>query len=403
MTTKASLSENVTNPASHTLIITGTILLASAPLFFYHYGPRILLTYKSYRSRRRLLSLAQNASCQQGDTTTQDPPTVSGIYIHPVKSLRPVSLNSTSFDKHGLKYDRRLMIVRPNPTPLYGYFLEGEATHRFVTQRQCSKFATVQVSPPVELDNGKIVIKLSCELTGEHVYVDVAPRSIRKLPVRYAAGVWSDTVRVADLGDQAAAFVAKVAMLEDASFGDVRVVAILEESVRSVEESYCPVEARVGFGSLPQSGLTDGFPILIATESSLAELNKRLSEKNKKEINMSRFRPNIVIRNTQPFEEDTWKAIQIGTGPNSTILHIAKGCPRCKQSCTDQLTGERSEEPLETLAEFRALGKNDEDVYFAQNAVLNSDGYGGVISVGDEVRILTRGEPVWDLGSVVAE
>jgi uncharacterized protein YcbX len=67
------------------------------------------------------------------------------------------------------------------------------------------------------------------------------------------------------------------------------------------------------------------------------------------------------------------------------------------------LTGERSEEPLETLAEFRALGKNEEDVYFAQNAVLNGDGYGGVISVGDEVRILTRGEPVWDLGSVAAE
>ncbi|KAL7518273.1 hypothetical protein ACHAWX_003119 [Stephanocyclus meneghinianus] len=284
MTTNASLSDNVTDPASHALIFTGTVLLASAPILLYHYGPRILLTYKSYQSRRRLRSLAQNA-----DTTTQGPPTVSGIYIHPVKSLRPVSLTSTSFDKHGLKYDRRLMIVRPNPTPLYGYFLEGEATHRFVTQRQCSKFATVQVSPPVELDNGKIVIKLSCELTEEHVYVDIAPRSIRKLPVRYAAGVWSDTVRVADLGDEAAAFVAKVAMLEDASFGDVRVVAILEESVRSVEESYCPVEARVGFGSLPQSGLTDGFPILIATESSLAALNKRLSEKNKKEINMTCF------------------------------------------------------------------------------------------------------------------
>jgi uncharacterized protein YcbX len=317
MTTKASVSDNVTNPASHALIFTGTVLLASAPILLYHYGPRILLTYKSYQSRRRLRSLAQNASSQQSDTTTQDPPTVSGIYIHPVKSLRPVSLTSTSFDKHGLKSDRRLMIVRPNPPPLYGAFLDGEATHRFVTQRQCSKFATIQVSPPIQLDNGKIMMKLSCELTDEHVYVDVAPRSIQNLPMRYLAGVWGDTVRVADVGDEAAAFVAKVAMLEDASFGDVRVVAILEESVRRVEESYCPEEARVGFGSLPQSGLTDGFPvrflltikllyfllllyhslfeysttfcahhvieflsyqILIATESSLAELNKRLSE-----------------------------------------------------------------------------------------------------------------------------
>ncbi|KAL3783589.1 hypothetical protein HJC23_002093 [Cyclotella cryptica] len=403
MTTKASLEHNVTNSTSHTLIITGTVLLASAPLLLYHYAPRIFLTYKSYQSRRRLRSLTQNANPQQSNTTPQDPPTVSGIYIHPVKSLRPVSLTSTSFDKHGLKSDRRLMIVRPNPTPIYGSFIEGEATHRFVTQRQCSKLATISVSPPIELEHGKLMIKLSCELTEEHVYINVAPRSIRNLPVRYLAGVWSDTLRVADVGDEAAAFVAKVAMLEDASFADVRVVAILEESERRVEEIYCPEEARVGFGSLPQSGLTDGFPILIATESSLAELNKRLSEKNKNKIPMSRFRPNIVICNTEPFEEDTWKAIQIGTGPNSTILLIAKGCPRCKQSCTDQLTGERSEEPLETLAEFRALGKNEEDVYFAQNAVLIGDGYRGVISVGDEVRILTRGDPVWDLGSVAAE
>jgi uncharacterized protein YcbX len=64
------------------------------------------------------------------------------------------------------------------------------------------------------------------------------------------------------------------------------------------------------------------------------------------------------------------------------------------------LTGERSEEPLETLADFRAHG---EDVYFAQNAVLNGDCYDGSICVGDEVRILTRGDPVWDLEEVSPE
>ena len=55
---------------------------------------------------------------------------------------------------------------------------------------------------------------------------------------------------------------------------------------------------------------------------------------------------------------------------------------------------------METLADFRSHG---EDVYFAQNAVLNGDSYCGSISVGDEVRILTRGDPVWDLGEVAAE
>ena len=121
---------------------------------------------------------------------------------------------------------------------------------------------------------------------------------------------------------------------------------------------------------------------------------------------MSRFRANIVISNTtKPFDEDEWKAIQIGKGKDSVILHIAKGCPRCKQSCTDQLTGERGEEPLETLSDFRALGADGADVYFAQNAVLNGDAvsYDGKINVGDPVTILTRGNPVWDSETVQAE
>lgn len=361
---------------------------------------------------------------------------------------------------HGLIADRRLMIVRPYPS-------SGGATHRFFTQRQSPSLATIEASEPVAItkDNGegKTLIKLSSSLVpNEHVCIDVHPSSVKSLPVRYSAGLWSDTVEVADVGDEAAAFVAKVVAKDDASFGDVRVVSILDCSVRKVNKLYCPDAARVGlWGSLPQGGLTDGFPvsthlsfqtrgimlgnlkifilphfvlqqILVATQASLDELNMRLAkvsgwdssctstfvtygpvirfltswQRGKSELPMSRFRPNIVIDNaSKPFDEDNWKAIQIGKGKDSVILHIAKGCPRCKQSCTDQLTGERGEEPVGTLSEFRALGTDKADVYFAQNAVMNgtSQCYKGKIRVGDPVTILTRGPPVWDSETVQAE
>mmetsp|Transcript_9100 Transcript_9100/g.20910 ORF Transcript_9100/g.20910 Transcript_9100/m.20910 type:complete len:139 (+) Transcript_9100:1011-1427(+) len=130
---------------------------------------------------------------------------------------------------------------------------------------------------------------------------------------------------------------------------------------------------------------------------------KRPCQKGKDALPMSRFRPNIVIRNSTAFDEDNWKAIKIGTGEDSVVLHIVKGCPRCKQSCTDQLTGDRSEEPLETLSEFRALG-TDIDVYFGQNAVMNGDRrLRSVIKLGDPVTVLSRGDPVWDLEQVQAE
>jgi uncharacterized protein YcbX len=67
------------------------------------------------------------------------------------------------------------------------------------------------------------------------------------------------------------------------------------------------------------------------------------------------------------------------------------------------MTGERFEEPLVTLKEFRALGKDAADVYFAQNVVLQPGMDGKVICVGDQVHVLTRGEPVWDKDTVQAE
>jgi uncharacterized protein YcbX len=207
------------------------------------------------------------------------------------------------------------------------------------------------------------------------------------------------------VGDEAAEFVARIVCKDDPTFKDVRVVSILDSSTRRVNEMYCPDAARIGFLSeLPHGGLTDGFPILIATQASLDLLNEKLKKKGKASLPMSRFRPNIVISNTtKAFDEDNWKAIKIGKGKDAVILHLVKGCPRCKQSCTDQLTGARGEEPVATLSEFRALGKSEEDVYFAQNAVLNGDCYNKSIRVGDPVTILTRGEPVWDLGDVHAE
>jgi len=321
--------------------------------------------------------------------------------------MRPVSISETKFDKHGLLSDRRLMIVRKLPTPLHGgSFAKGEPTHRFFTQRQAPSLATIELKPVVAQDRSRILLRLSSKLSPtDHAYIDTHPNTVKKYPVRYCAGIWSDTVEVADVGDEAAEFVASIVCKDDPSFKDVRVVSILDSSARKVNEMYCPDAARIGFLSeLPHGGLTDGFPILIATQASLDLLNQKLKKKGKDSLPMSRFRPNIVINNTtKAFDEDNWKAIKIGKGKDAVILHLVKGCPRCKQSCTDQLTGSRGEEPVATLSEFRALGKSEEDVYFAQNAVLNGDCYNKSIKVGDPVTILTRGDPVWDMDDVQAE
>ena len=368
---------------------------------------------KGQLQKRKLQSIIQStrstdsskvSSANAGSTGIQ----VSSIHVHPIKSLRAISLSSTRLTDLGLEGDRTLMLVRPS---------SSTGKHRFLTQRQCPILATINTSIPVTTTDGSdntTKITISHSESKQGVEVDITPSSLLSNPLRYKAGLWDDIVEVVDLGDEAASFFHSILAScynEDAvenahadDYNDVRLVAQLPQPERRVDGRYCPPATLDILGRVPKVSLTDGFPILIASEASLNELNRRLKSKGKPAINMNRFRANIVVKGDtlSAFEEDEWKAIQIG-GEYGPILHVVKGCPRCKQSCTDQMTGEKFEEPLETLKEFRALGKNAEDVYFAQNVVLQPGMGGKEICVGDQVRVLTRGAPVWDMGSVQAE
>lgn len=349
-----------------TLIVASVLLLSSIT---FRRSLWNLLETQASRWRQRSLVAEPN----------ENPPVVSQLCIYPVKSLRAVSLSKVSIDGMGFVGDRRFMVAFPSPPPLVGPHL---VTHRFLTQRQSPTLATIDAS----LVDSR-TLKLS---SGKESVLVTRTRSMN--PRKFKTRIWEDVVDVLDMGDDAAAFLAKVVTSEWKN--GVRLVEIA--SKRLADDRYAPPEARTWLGAAPRVSLTDGFPVLIACQASLDELNRRLKKNGKKPIPMSRFRPNLIIRNTtKPFEEDTWKVIRIG----STIFHLVKGCPRCKQSCTDQRTGQVTKEPLLTLAEFRALGHNGEDVYFAQNAVAQ----GTSVSVGQTVEVLKRGSPVWDKESVAAE
>ncbi|MBA3760335.1 MAG: MOSC domain-containing protein [Gemmatimonadales bacterium] len=118
----------------------------------------------------------------------------------------------------------------------------------------------------------------------------------------------------------------------------------------------------------------DGFPFLIISEESLADLNRRFSDP----LLMNRFRPNLVVAGGEPFAEDNWSNIEIG----GVRLRVVKPCARCVVTTTDQATGERGKEPLRTLATYR---KVNGEVMFGQNVVHENTGrlrVGDVVTVG---------------------
>jgi len=279
-------------------------------------------------------------------------------------------------------------------------------------------------------------------------------------PSTYSAGIWDETVLVRDLGDEAAHFFQRIVDRDDemilaasssstsiagedetALVGNqrrrVRLVTLATTTARATtaasydfdDRSYIPGYAKTWTGGyLGKPTLTDGFPILIASEASLAAVNAQLQGHGQAPIPMSRFRPNIVLKGPQlrPFEEDTWKVIAIG----DVVFAIVKACPRCKQACTDQHTGvvDRQYEPVRTLKSIRQNlagaaaastssdqndgGKNtsgsdpgntggksstssSSSVFFAQNAIPIGRLHGKSIQIGQRVRIIETGPPVY--------
>ena len=90
-------------------------------------------------------------------------------------------------------------------------------------------------------------------------------------------------------------------------------------------------------------------PLLAICTASLEWLNDRLANPTSLEKLELRFRPNIVIKTSIPFEEESWKKIKIGEAE----FEVEGNCTRCGAVCIDPETGTRQKEPLETITKSR--------------------------------------------------
>jgi uncharacterized protein YcbX len=117
--------------------------------------------------------------------------------------------------------------------------------------------------------------------------------------------------------------------------------------------------------------LADAYPFMIIGQSSLDDLNGRLTEA----LPMNRFRPNFVFTGGSPYQEDDWENVNIGS---NTFVAVKK-CARCPIPTVNQDTAEKGQEPLRTLALYRSA---DHKIYFGQNLVVLQE---GEVAVGDTV------------------
>jgi uncharacterized protein len=266
---------------------------------------------------------------------------IAALWTYPVKGCAGVALAEAALAARGLDQDRRWLIV--------------DGAGRARTQRELPRLATIRP----RLAEGELRLSLGGEAD---LRVPVADRGEPT-----TIEVWGD--RVAALAVDPALDQA----LSDWLGVQVRLVRFPESEIRPCDPGHAPTGSHTGFA--------DGFPLLVTSEGSLAELNAALAEAGAKPVPMTRFRPNLVLADVPAGTEDRCRSLDLGGG---AALALVKPCDRCVVTTIDQASGRKTgKEPLRTLARIRRNARTG-GAWFGQNAVPLLDGRAAVpLRVGD--------------------
>jgi uncharacterized protein YcbX len=270
---------------------------------------------------------------------------LTGIWRYPVKSCRGEELAAARVEPWGLAGDRRWMIV--------------DGAGKVVTAREFSRL--LLVTP--QLNGGDTITLAAPDLPDLTIPV---PGGADLVPV----SVWASDLSAAPADAAAAEWLTKVVGVP------VRLVYLDDPTRRPTNPDYSLHSDRVSFA--------DGYPLLLATEESLAAVNGWIAEGTKADegpIPMRRFRPNVVVSGAEAWAEDKWRRVRIGP----VTFRNAKGCDRCVMTTIDPDTAVKHHEPLFALARHRRW---DQKVWFGVNLIPDNPAPDAVICQGDPVEIL---------------
>ncbi len=261
---------------------------------------------------------------------------VRALWRYPVKSLAGLAVDHLEVDEWGPRGDRRWMLV--------------DSDGQFLSQRQLPMMCRLQAR---ETSSG---IQLG-ELAGTSSIAVARPSSSS---VVRAVKVWGDVCRALDAGDAAADW------LEQRLGRALRLCYMAEDEHRQVDLRYGRAGDRVSFA--------DGFPFLLCHQPSLDDLSEKLGRR----LEMSRFRPNIVVDGGETFAERGWRKLVVG----GIEFDVVKPCGRCVIPSIEPRSGERE---ADVFALLRAHCSEGGEVIFGQNLIHRGR---GTIAVGDSVQVL---------------
>ena len=262
---------------------------------------------------------------------------ISGLYVYPIKSCAGVALQDAILTETGLEFDRAWMVVDS----------EGEG----LTQREQPRMALIQ---PL-LRHSEMVLRAPGMLA-LHVKLDEV-----EAPTRVT--LWGEDIAAFDMGKIAAQW------FSDFLGAPARLVRFDPDHQRISERRWTGEVTAL-------NQFNDGFSVLVISEASLEQLNKKLVAAGTVAVSMARFRPNIVLASAAgapallPHDEDRLALMNVVTGQGEAQLKLVKPCARCPIPNIDPITANISLEVGDMLQSYRADKRLDDAVTFGMNAIV---------------------------------
>ncbi|KAK1146403.1 hypothetical protein N8T08_003190 [Aspergillus melleus] len=346
------------------------LLLIAAPAF-------ILPRFSSGRTQPNRSSLLQRLRGSR-----QPPSEVVSLRVYPIKSCRGLELPKTKLRMHGLDLDRRWMFVDAN-------------TKEFLTIRQIPQMTLINTA----LDNKDASNGTGTGNSGTDAEIDTLVLTITGVDGCVRIPAYPDEAWLA-----AHTTLAQVKIWDTVTDGHVYGPTVNDLFSSFLKRDVCLVykgptprilqgngDPRL-LGRTQSTNFPDVHPVLIASEASLKELNGRLEKNGAEPITVERFRPNVIIRGSAPWIEDSWKVVRIsGSGADglrsSLTIDVVARCARCQVPNVDPDTADKHKtQPWNTLMGYRRI---DEGItYKPCFGMLSAPRNEGAIEVGMKFEVL---------------
>lgn len=275
-----------------------------------------------YTLNMNMLNLVDNRSQQVVPDVR-----LKSIIIYPVKSCQGFSVQSWPLTTGGLKYDRE-------------WLLQGSGGE-ILTQKRVPELGSIRTL--INLELGKLFVE--------------SPKRKDKLQISLLENLTHLTAEVDVYGQryEVESYDDKVNTWFSEAIGrHCTFVRCSNSKKRSC--TFAGKNGRLCRDTRSKLSFVNEGQLLLISEQSVSDLNSRLSSSNgngKQQmlVDAMRFRPNIVISGSMPYDEDNWKELCIGEACFTSM----GGCNRCQMINLHQSSGQviKSKEPLATLASYR--------------------------------------------------